>query len=210
VSIPLYLSIEKISLENALGHIEKMTNDNSDYYNYDLKSLNIQKFTNNIKNGFIVLTMLISFLEGFLNSIILYCIHQDDPCILSKKIVEKVDYIYSVYKKDKAQIKGGRLWQIHIEASKVRNALIHYKYSKVGEGVFVPDFEIGGQYVAEYFTQKNMIQLYDHYQELSELIAETISLKLNPAVHCVESQGRDNLNSYIYDDSKIIIDSSRF
>lgn len=210
MSISLYLSIEKISLENAEEHISKMTNNNYDFFNNDISSLNLQYFENNIKNGFIVLTMLISFLEGLLNSIILYCIHQDDPCILSKNIAEKVDYICSIYKKNKVQIKGDKLWQIHKETTKVRNALVHYKYSKLGEGTFIPDFVIADQHVGEYFTQNNMVDLYDNYQELSKLISETFGLKLHPTVHCVMSQGRDNLNSYIYDDSENVIDTSLF
>lgn len=209
MSIPLYLSMEKLSLESAREHIKKMTNENFDHYGVDIKSINIEKFSNNIKNGYIVLTMLISFLESLLNSILIYCLQEYDESCLKKSIKKKIDYLAEKYEKDKTQITGGSLWEKHNTAVKVRNELIHYKQGKVGEGVFIPDFQIAGQYIGEFFTNDNMSNLYGDYQSLAQLIADTFDLKINTDVHILESQGRDSLNSYIYDAPLTEIDPMR-
>lgn len=206
MSIPLYLSMEKSSLESAQEHIIKMSNDNFDYYEGDLKTINIEKFSNNIKNGYIVLTMLISFLESLLNSILIYCLQEYDESNLKKSIKDKIDYIAEKYEKDKTQITGGSLWEKHNTAVKIRNELIHYKQGRVGEGVFIPDLQIAGQYIGEFFTNNNMSNLYDNYQSLVQLIADTFGLKINPDIHIIVSRGRDSLNSYIYDASLTGID----
>ncbi|MBO5478690.1 MAG: hypothetical protein J6A04_03125 [Clostridia bacterium] len=57
-----YMNMERIALDIAKEHTENMTNDNME----DDVFLDENKLENNIKNGFIVITQLITFIESFL------------------------------------------------------------------------------------------------------------------------------------------------
>ena len=207
--IPLYLSMEKVSLEVAREVIDKMTNDNFDQYDEHFKSINIDNFTSNLKNGFVVLTMLSSFIEVFLNTIITSA-ELPDSSLLYSTVDKKVDCLSEYYAKKKTAIKGGVLWARFKSANDVRNSLIHYKQGLLGEGTFIPDFQVGGQLAGTFLTKEKMNEIYDNNVQLARLIADTFGLKIYQDIPIVISQGKDGLNAYVYDETKTVIDPSRF
>lgn len=82
-----FMNMERISLDIAKGHINYMTNDNME----DDVFLDQQKLEINIKNGFIIITQLITFLESFLNTILNNCIKYKDKELLKVSIDEKLN-----------------------------------------------------------------------------------------------------------------------
>lgn len=65
-----FMNMERISIDIAKEHLEKMTNDNME----DDVFLDEDKLKNNIKNGFIIITQLITFIESYLNTILNTCV----------------------------------------------------------------------------------------------------------------------------------------
>lgn len=201
-----FMNMEKLTLEIVENHICLMTDDNYEFEPF----LDINKLTNNIKNGFVIITQLNCFIESFLNTIISSCMNYNGEVLLKCNIEEKMDLIFMYYKKSWEVIRGQNPWSMYKKMTKVRNEMIHFKKTYIGEGTGIPDFQIGGQYVAKFFTQRNMNLLRDEHIKLAELIAETIGLSTYNEGNIFECDGRDGLVNYVYDKNIINVDGSRF
>lgn len=81
--------------------------------------------------------------------------------------------------------------------------MIHYKKTFIGDGsgMGIPNFELGGQGVAEFFTKNNMLLVRDGYVSLAELIATNLGLNIFKNIHIFECDGMDELVNYVYDGS---------
>lgn len=201
-----FMNMEKLTLEIVENHISLMTDDNYEFETF----LDINKLTNNIKNGFVIITQLNCFIESFLNTIISSCMNYNGEALLKCNIEEKMDLIFMYYKKGWEVIRGQNLWSMYKKTTKVRNEMIHFKKTYIGDGTGIPDFQIGGQYVAKFFTQRNMNLLRDEHIKLAELIAEAIGLLIYNEGNIFECDGRDGLVNYVYDKKMIDVDEARF
>ena len=48
------------------------------------------------------------------------------------------------YQKDWQIVKGQNTWAVYKKTTRVRNEMIHYKKTYIGDGSGIPNFEIGG------------------------------------------------------------------
>ena len=168
-----FMNMEKLSLMIAEQHIENMT-DNNYYDDLDV-FLDPDRLTNNLANGFVVITQLSCFFESFLNTIINACMNYNGNALLKCSQEEKLDLIFMHYQKDFAEIRGQNPWAVHQKVTKVRNEMIHYKKTDIGMSTGIPDFQLGKQRVAEFFTKKTMGNVKDEYIKLTEK-----ALKISP------------------------------
>lgn len=202
-----FMNMEKLSLTIAEKHVLHMTNNNY----VDDCFLDTDKFVNNLENGFVVITQLSCFFESFLNTIINACINYEGETLLKCSVDEKIDIIFMHYQKNWNSIKGQNPWKIYKSTNKVRNEMIHFKKTHIGFGSGIPNFNLGGQRVAEFFTKDNMEKVYKGYVELAELIATALGLSIFKQINIFECDGRDGLVNYVCDANEIIdIDQTRF
>ena len=200
-----FMNMEKLTLEIIDEHISYMTDDNYEFETF----LSIDKLTNNMKNGFVIITQLSCFIESFLNTIINSCMDYNGESLLKCNIEEKMDLVFLYYKKKWSNIKGQNPWAIYKKTTRVRNEMIHFKRTYIGDGTGIPDFEIGGQKVSEFFTQPNMKLLTEKHIELAKLIADALELSIYEEGNIFECDGRDGLVNYVYDKNMIDVDETR-
>ena len=201
-----FMNMEKLTLEIINDHISNMTDDN-----YEVETfLSIDKLTNNMKNGFVIITQLSCFIESFLNTIINSCMDYNGESLLKCNIEEKMDLVFLYYKKEWSNIKGQNPWAIYKKTTKVRNEMIHFKRTYIGDGTGIPNFEFGGQKVSGFFTQSNMKSLTEKHIELAKLIADALELSIYEEGSIFECDGRDGLVNYVYDKNMIDVDETRF
>ncbi len=201
-----FMNMERLTLEIINDHILNMTDDNYEIGTF----LSIDELTNNMKNGFVIITQLSCFIESFFNTIINSCMNYNGESLLKCNIEEKIDLIFLYYEKDWSNIKGQNPWSVYKKTTKVRNEMIHFKRTYIGDGAGIPDFEIGGQKVSQFFTKSNMLLLMKEHIKLVKLIANTLELSIYEEGSIFECDGRDNLVNYVYDKKIIDIDESRF
>ena len=207
MSFASYMNMEKLSLDIAEKHIRQMTNKNYDEEGF---LTDISGLTNNIENGFVAITQLVCFFESFLNTILNTCMDYQGETLLKCSKKKKLEIIFMHYQKDLKIVRGQNPWEIYRTTTKVRNAMIHYKKTFLGEGIAIPDFKFGKQEVGKFFTKDNMESVWKGYIELAALIADTLGLSIYHEIGIFECDGRDALVNYVYDSSKVHPDPSRF
>ena len=201
-----FMNMERLSLDIAKEHAKSMTNDNEE----DEISLDELKLENNIKNGFIVITQLNTFIESFLNTILMNCIGYNAEELLKTSTDEKLEIIFLYYGKDLSIIKGQHTWERYRKILKVRNEMIHFKKSYIGESSFIPNFRIANIEVKTFFTKDFMENSIEQIILLGDKIAEELGLNVFHNINIFECDARDGLVSYVYDKNIIDIDESRF
>ncbi len=199
-----YLNVEPLSLEIANEMAEKMTNENS----YDGILLE-EELLLNIKYGFIVVTHLMTFLESFLNTILNRSLGINDESVLSKNIEKKLEFLCCVYKKEITAIYRIPEYRTYKRIRKVRNEMIHYKRSYVGESIQLPRIKFGNSYADTVFTQKEMKRCIGDFVKLADEIANVFGLKTFHNIPIIASDGRDELVNYVYDPKSVDIDPNR-
>ena len=130
--------------------------------------------------------------------------------LLKCSVDEKIDFIFMHYQKDLQNVKGQNPWEIYKKTTKVRNEMIHYKKTYIGDGIGIPDFKLGGQGVAQFFTQQNMTKIKNGYVRLAELISTNLGLNISKDIQIFECDGRDGLVNYVYSKTNTNIDESRY
>lgn len=201
-----FMNMEKLSLTIVENHLPYMTDNNY----IDDCFLNVETITNNIENGFVIITQLSCFFESFLNTIINACMNYKGNILLKCSIEEKIDLIFMYYHKDWNLIKGQNPWAIYKKTTKVRNEMIHFKKNYIGHGSGIPNFKIGGESVADFFTKNNMINLKNGYLNLTKLIADSLELYIFKDINIFEHDARDGLVNYIYGEEISDIDDERY
>jgi hypothetical protein len=204
-----YLNMEKLSLKIAEEHATIMTNSNLRDECDSFTDTNYLE--NNIKNGYVVITMLCSFIESFLNTILRDCIECEEELLKSTSIINKYDLIYLYYHKDIKLLKSNDCFGKFKTVNKLRNEMIHYKNNYIGLGTGVPTHaEIKSIKIIEFFKKDNMLNLISSVTALADLIATQLELSICKEIDIFACDGRDGLVSYIYDNEKIDIDETRF
>lgn len=125
MSFGYYMNIEKLAIEVAEEHIKLMEENIQDEKCSDF--LNLEKMINNIKNGFVIIVQEITFMEGFLNTIIHNCMNNNSNLFLRMSIEEKVDLICLYYRIKPFEVKSIHYWETFKKINKVRNELVHFK-----------------------------------------------------------------------------------
>ncbi|GFH96385.1 hypothetical protein IMSAGC003_02941 [Lachnospiraceae bacterium] len=197
MSFGFFMNMEVMSLQIAREHIAVMTNDNLE----DDIFLEDTKIINNIKNGFVVITQLSAFFESFLNTILNKCIYYEGDILLKCNIEEKIDIIFMYYQKDWGCIKGQHAWEVYKKTTRVRNEMIHFKETYIGDGSGIPDFKIRNVSVNGFFTKDNMEKILNEYIVLGNLIASTLGLQIANDIKIFTCDGEEEIVNYVYDAS---------
>ncbi len=201
-----FMNMEKLSLIIANSHVINMTNDNF----FDDVFLDDEKLLKNMQNGFVIITQMSCYIESFLNTIINSCIGYDGENLLKCSIEEKLDIIYMHYNKSLSEIKSQNPWNVYKRTTSVRNAMIHFKKTYIGDGTGIPYFNLGKESVADFFTKQKMESIIAEHIKLAKLIANSLDLVVCDEIDVFECDGRDGLVNYVYDKSITPIDDSRF
>ena len=201
-----FMNMERLSLDIAKEHAKNMTNDNME----DDIFLDETKIKNNIKNGFIVITQLNTFIESFLNTILNNCIGYNEKELLKTSVDEKLEIIFLYYKKDLSIVKSQHTWERYKRIIKVRNEMIHFKKTYIGDGSWIPNFSIANIEAKTFFTQSYMEDSISQIILLGDIIAKELNLNTFHNINVFECDGRDGLVNYVYDKYMINIDESRF
>ena len=88
--------------------------------------------------------------------------------------------------------------------------MIHFKKTYIGHGSGTPDFTLGGESAANFFTKKSLEKALSDLIKLTHLIADSIGLNIFENINVIECDGRDGLVNYVYNKQDIEIDESRF
>lgn len=194
MSFGFFLNMEKLSLDIAKTHISNMTNNNM----FDDIFLDNDKLINNLHNGFVVITQLNTFFESFLNTILDKCIGYNGEALLKASIPEKIEIIFMYYKKDFSIIKSQHPWEVFRKVTKVRNEMIHFKKTNIGQGSGIPDFNIGGIRAKDFFTKDNMEHFIHEIIALGDSIATELNLKVEHDINIFECDAVSPITSYIH------------
>ena len=102
------------------------------------------------------------------------------------------------------------MWEKYKKIFKVRNEMIHYKKTYIGDGTGIPNFSIANIEVKEFFTKRYMEQAISKIILLGDKIAEDLDLNVFHNIDIFECDGRDGLVNYVYDKNITDIDETRF
>lgn len=201
MAVGYFMNMEKMSLQIASEHLELMENSIQDKYVHEF--LDISKIESNIKNGFIIITQLITFVESLLNTIITTCMMENNELFLRMSIEEKIEIICLYYKVESSRIKSTNYWATFKNINKIRNELIHYKKSFIGDYTAIQDFSIANIPVKKFFIKSNINKNIEQIKQLGNHIANVLKLKINENISIIECDAVDGLVSYVYDDKTI-------
>ena len=207
MSFGYYMNMERLSLEIAKEHVELMEENIQD--SQICEFIDTDKMITNIKNGFVVITQLMTFIESFLNTIITTCMIEKNELFLKMSIDEKVEIICLYYRVKSSKIKGFHCWEALKKMTKIRNELIHYKNSFICEGVAISDYSIANESVKKYFSKSNMQKIMEQIVKLASHIAKVLGLRINKNINIIECDARDGLIRYVFDEKIIDIDPDR-
>lgn len=201
MSFGYYMNMEKLALSIAQEHIEHMDNENTTWTE-GCPVLDTNKFQKNIESGFVVITQLNCYFESFLNTILNACMDYDGEVLLRCSIEEKIHIIFMYYQKPWETIKGQNCWSVFRKTTTMRNNLMHYKKTYIGDGSETPSFALGKEDVASFFTRQNMEAIMRGYLELTEKITECLGLGLCREIGIISCDGVDPIVNYVYDPRK--------
>ncbi len=208
MSFSYFLNMEKLTISIAEKHIRQMTNDNllcdADVF------IDENKLLNNLENGFIAITQMNCYIESFLNTILNSCIGYNEEDLLKCNIQEKIDIIFLYYGKNFSSIKSQHFWALYKKTTKVRNSLIHFKKTFIGNGTEIPKFDIGSEPVHSFFTRNNMDLLLQAHIRLAHTIAKELDLYIFDNVEVFECYGREGLTNYVVEKDNTLVCESRF
>lgn len=184
-----YVNLELITMEIIEEQIKLMNARNyKELYegepDYDLEIL-----LNNYKRGYIVVTMLISLIESFLNDILSQYIRYSSDRLLRCSIEEKIDILYTIRSKDPNNLRSSHLYGIFKEVNKIRNELIHYKGNHIGDSFKILSIRIGNLDLGEILIKSKMQYYLDNIKELINVFGEDLNLTINYKAHPIASDG---------------------
>lgn len=208
MAFSFYLNTEKLTLEIAQQHIECMTDQNHAVFDGVIDDIYIDDvaFKNNLANGFVAITQLSCFFESFLNTILNSCINYSGEDLLKCNTNEKIELIFLYYNKDFTPIKSTHNYEVYRITTKVRNELIHFKNTYIGDSSGLFNFELCKNIkVGDYFTKRNLSNIYENYIDLSKAIANALGLLIYDDVDIFACDGRDMLINYVMNSNDINI-----
>ena len=177
-----YMNMEKLSLEIAEENINKMSESN---YQAELPEfVDADEFTKNLKYGYIVVTMLSSYIESSINTILRESINYSDENLLKNNINDKFDIIFLCNGKSFSNVKSNNLYGEFKKMTSIRNDMIHYKYNYIGDGNSIPTSgnsknPISKRNLQEYFTKSNMMKVKKNTIDFLQLICTELNIQIN-------------------------------
>jgi len=194
-----FLNMEPISLEIASSHINLMTDADVFAESHICKTR--EGFIDNIKNGFVAITMLCAFAESITNTILGNCIGFTDELLKVGSIMEKLEIAYIYYRKDISRLKGNNFYADLTRIIGIRNQLIHYKNPYLGSAGLPPDLPLRGKkdYASKVFKKDSMSKIMSNIISLFDFIANDLGLSISKDVEIFTSDATGESIRYIYD-----------
>ena len=162
--------------------------------------MNEKNFIHNLKNGFIVSTMLIAYSESFVNSIMRLEYNNPEDTLYMKSTKDKLDLLY---KKE-----GVNNWfnvlnvtdeyKQYSTICTIRNELIHYKISTKEHASRLADFEIAKRNASSLFSRSFMLESKHKVIGLAKMIAHDLGYGVKDDMPIVSSDGMDIICNYVY------------
>jgi len=123
-----FMNIEVLALEIADEHINKMTEYNryTDENGMDW-GCDIEALRHNLKNGWIAVLMLSSYVESVINTILRDCVNYSGERLLKISLEDKIEILYLYFKIDMSSLKNENSWNIFKKINHLRNELVYYK-----------------------------------------------------------------------------------
>ena len=206
MSFSYFVTLEVLALEIIDEHINYMTNSNVHYDTCaELDVCDEGAFHNNLKNGWVVVSMLSNYVESAINTILRECVLYYGERLLRSNVEDKLEIIYLHYKADISKTKGEHYWGIFKKLSRMRNELTHFKKSYVGvNGVFPTEWTTPFGDVGKYFTKNEMMKTRDDIIKFCNKIASDCGLEVNQAAKLFNCYDACDL-PYIYDSKEAIL-----
>jgi len=179
------MNLEILALEIAVTHIGMMTDSNA-YFDtsVELEISDEAAFINNIKNGWITVSMLCNYVESIINTILRDCVNCDSDGLLKSSISDKLDILYLYYKADISVLKKEHYWETFKKLTRIRNELTHYKRNHIGAmgyGYGVPlSWRKPFEDIDDYFTQSKMNKVKNEILQFCNNFVRDLGLVISP------------------------------
>lgn len=195
-----YFNLDQLSIEVSIEHINNMTDDN--YYGQNHVFIDEKTLENNIKQGFVALTMFSAYVESYINMLIRTCWNYHGDRIIKSSIDEKLEILFMHYTnglKELETFKTSKEYQAYHENNRVRNELIHYKNPHIGGGTGTPNFKIAKMEVASFFTKSKFRHSYSMLLGFRKKLAESLGLDTYENISIFECDAKDDPVHYAFD-----------
>lgn len=193
-----YLNMEIAALEIVQEQINTLTDSNVS--SIDDIYIDYKIFEDSLKKGFIIVTMLVAFVESSVNTILRDCIGNKNEKLLRCSTDEKLEIIYLFYKKDISQLKSSHLWGKYAEINLIRNELVHYKYNNKLIYRGADQYKIKNMYLSDIFTKGVLTDYSNQIKDFISKISIDLGLYLNFDCQIVDNNGRTD--SYFFINKK--------
>lgn len=199
-----YLNMEPLSLEIAKEHAEQMSNSNflEGYLDVD-KTEPIpddEAFLNNLKLGFVAITMASCFFESSMNTFLREKFeYSPKGKVIHSNENLKMEAMFNTNPAIMRAIKGSHRWKNWQRLKRVRNELIHYKNNSpefMSSQPLIDKWKIGNEPIGYFFTKSSILELIDDVESVVNQIASAIDLTINPHPITFGADGRCGIGSY--------------
>lgn len=206
-----FMNMECLALSIAEDAINLMGDNN--YYEGELyQFIDDDKYTNNLKQGYIIVTMMKSYVDSSLYSIIYQTIDDKSKIneIVSYNIFNKLKELYKTDPINLEKLKHKTYYATFTNMNSIRNKLIHYGDSFLSDGSGIP-YELPEEVVSSksnlliskrldlYFIKNNMIKLYEDIQNMIKHIADDFKININEKCSIFTCDGKGENYKYIED-----------
>lgn len=201
MSSDYYFNLDQLSIEVSIEHIKKMTDNN--YVDQNKILISDDALENNIKQGFVALTMFTAHVESFINMLVRTCWNYHGDHLIKASIDEKLEILFMHYTgglKALASFKNSKEYQAYFVNNRVRNELIHYKNPHIGGGTGTPNFKIAKMEVASFFTKKEFYRSYSKILGFRKQLATALGLHIYEGISIFECDAKDDPVHYAFDE----------
>ncbi len=199
-----FLNMEPLSLEIAREHAERMSDSNflEGYMDADETEPipDDEIFLNNLKLGFVAITMASCFFESSLNTFLREKLeYSPDGKVIHGNEDLKIEILFNRNSLAMGAIRGSHYWRNWQRLKHVRNELIHYKNNSpefMSSWSLIDKWIIGNEPIGHFFIKSNILELINDVEKVINQIASAIDLTVSPYPITFGADGRCGIGSY--------------
>lgn len=184
-----YVNLEIIVLEIIERELVSLHESNIESEDGGVVEYDIDRLLDGYKSGYIIVTMLVSLIESFLNDILNQYFPENNERLLRQNIDEKLDLIYLFNNKNPNTLRGSHFYEQFKSVKQIRNELIHYKSSYIGDHSYIESISIGKYDLGELFIKQELSDYTVSTKGLINKIASDLDIELNYDVKPITSDG---------------------
>lgn len=199
-----YLNMELVALEIAQDAVNCMSDNN--YCDADNPEyLDEPVFYQNLKHGFVAITMAACYFEGCINTILRDHLGIDPHKELMKSSINaKMEVIY-LRKEDKlTELHGLAEWRDYNKAVRARNDLVHYKDSgavSMSSSPWGSSWTVAKENIGDFFTKSNIEKCLTATKKTVDIVASHIGLEVAKNIEPIACDASGEPTSYLYNPS---------